>query len=1022
MKHWHQQLLALTLALLLCLSLLPTAALAEEPEGSIAPVEESGQIGETEDVIQIIDSGQCGDSVNWRLIDNGALVVFGSGDMWDYTVQNAPKWLSDYCWQITRVVVMEGVTGIGEKAFFSGPYRIRPEEILLPQSLRKIGDFAFTMSVYGSLTLPEGLQEIGEDAFEACQITGELQIPGTVQRIGRYAFLDCAELECVVLEEGAGEICAEAFARCGSLKEVHIPASVTAIGYRAFGVGLNSLTDVYYGGSMAAWKQITASETVVMPSTTVHCADGDIPPSHDDEDGDRCGDDLTWSLDENGVLLISGTGDMWDFDTSNPPWRDSSDQIRELQILPGVTGIGNFAFVNCSNLERASIPEGITRIGQHAFSSCTSLRELKLPESLMTIEMGAFLDCGLIAAAIPESVTSLGESTFNGCMSLKSVSVPGSAGCVSRLMFNTCKALAGVSIGEGVENIEYGAFGLCESLNSLRLPSTLRKVGEAPFYSCRSLEQVFFTGPAPSFEEQSFYGVEATVFYPAGDSSWTEEVRQNYGGTINWVPYDAASFGTCGDDLHWILEEDGTLVLFGTGTMWDGQPWQANAQQIRRVILPEGLTSIGENAFVDCEALTGVKIPASLQQVKDNAFSGCTALVRVDYGSSQADWTAVRIESGNEPLEQAKLYYTASGTCGNAVTWTLSDGVLELRGAGELWAFSSDNRPGWYEDRAVIDRVEIENRITKIGTYTFSDCEALTDIVVDEENTAYRSVDGVLFSKNRAKLLAYPAGRADRTYSIPKGATSIDEGAFCGCCTLESVTLPSSVADIGAYAFNGCKALRDIHVDAENISYQSIDGVLFTKSGTRLIAYPSGKPETTYTIPEGITSIFKGSFFGCSALESVVIPEGVKGIGIMAFKDCTGLSRVTIPASVTELWTMAFAQCTALQTIVFQGSAPANASEVFSGVTATAYYPAGDESWTEAVRQACGGTIFWRIPGTGDVNRDRVLNGLDLLQMRKYLVGEQMTVDPLDGDLNGDGPVTILDLVRLRKLLVGLEN
>ena len=143
MEQREKRMFAFALALLLCLSLLPTAALAEEPEGSIAPVEESGRIGETEDVIPIIDSGPCGDSVNWRLTENGALVILGSGDMWDYTVQNAPKWMSSYARQITRIVVMEGVTGIGEKAFFTGPYQIRPEEILLPQSLKKIGNFAF---------------------------------------------------------------------------------------------------------------------------------------------------------------------------------------------------------------------------------------------------------------------------------------------------------------------------------------------------------------------------------------------------------------------------------------------------------------------------------------------------------------------------------------------------------------------------------------------------------------------------------------------------------------------------------------------------------------------------------------------------------------------------------------------------------------------------------------------------------------------------------------------------------------
>ena len=179
MKHGRKRLFALTLALLLGLGLLPVTALAEEPEGSISPVaEEAGQIGETEDVIPIIDSGPCGDSVNWRLTENGALVILGSGDMWDYTVQNAPKWMSSYAKQITRIVVMEGVTGIGEKAFFTGPYQIKPEEILLPQSLRRIGNFAFTLSVYGSLTLPRACRRSGRTPLRPARSPASCGSPG----------------------------------------------------------------------------------------------------------------------------------------------------------------------------------------------------------------------------------------------------------------------------------------------------------------------------------------------------------------------------------------------------------------------------------------------------------------------------------------------------------------------------------------------------------------------------------------------------------------------------------------------------------------------------------------------------------------------------------------------------------------------------------------------------------------------------------------------------------------------------
>lgn len=591
MKHGGKGLLPLTLALLFCLGLLPASAMAEEPEGSISPVEDEGQIGETQDVIPIIDSGPCGDSVNWRLTENGALVILGSGDMWDYTVQNAPKWMSSYARQITRIVVMEGVTGIGEKAFFTGPYpqQIKPEEILLPQSLRKIGNFAFTLSVYGSLTLPDGLQEIGEDAFEGCQITGELRIPGTVQRIGSCAFLDCAELESLVLAEGVKEIGSQAFARCGSLREVHIPAGVTSIGYRAFGVGLNSLTDVYYGGNLAEWEQIAAEEAV-MPSARVHCADGDLVP----HTADRCGDDLIWSLDDNGVLLISGSGDMWDYELENPSWREERDRIREIEILPGTTGIGALAFANCSNLERVSIPEGVTGIRRSAFNGCISLGEIQFPESLEQIGDSAFYNCGLIGVTIPENVTSLGGSAFGNCSKLKNVSIPGSVSCISRFAFSGCEALESVSLGEGVSDIDLQAFLRCSSLKEVFFPATLTEIGDLAFCYCTGLEQIFFEGGAPRFGEDVFGGVIAAAYYPAWDPGWTEEVRQDYSGKLYWSPW--AIYGDInGDGLADVLDlirlrkffagEEVKLLELTADVNGDGEITTLDLIQLRKLLV-----------------------------------------------------------------------------------------------------------------------------------------------------------------------------------------------------------------------------------------------------------------------------------------------------------------------------------------------------------------------------------------------------------------------------------------------------
>ena len=988
MKHGRKQWLALALTVLLGLGLLPTAALAEEPEGSISPVvEDEGRIGETEDVIPIIDSGQCGDSLNWRLTENGALVIFGSGNMWDYTVQNAPKWMSDYAKQITRIVVMEGVRSIGEKAFFTGPYQIRPEEILLPQSLKKIGNFAFTLSVYGNLTLPDGLQEIGEDAFEACRITGELRIPGTVQRIGSFAFLDCDELESLVLAEGVKEIGSQAFARCGSLKEVRIPASVTSIGYRAFGVGLDSLTDVYYGGSLADWKQIAADEAV-MPSARVHCADGDIVP----HTADHCGDDLIWSLDENGVLLISGSGDMWDYDVENPPWWEELAQIRELQILPGVSGIGTHAFSGCSDLERVSIPEGVTRIGQNAFSGCKALQKIDLPVSLRTIEECAFIGSGLVNVRIPEGVARLDRAAFYDCKNLKSVYVPGSIDCVGESAFTGCEALVSVSLGEGVCVLEEHTFFRCRSLKEVRFPSSVTEIGNWAFCHCTDLTRIHFDGQAPSVGQDAFLNDVATAWYPAEDPSWTEEIRQSYGDTISWAPYDAAISDSCGENLRWILEEDGTLSLFGTGAMWDSSPWQEYAERILRVNLPEGLTAIGNRAFSGCTALTGVRIPASLQQVGENAFSGCTAMERVDYGSSQEDWTDIRIGSGNEPLEEATLYYSASGTCGDAMTWELSEGILELRGRAEMWNFSAEARPGWYEARSIIDCIVIEEGIRMIGEYAF--CNLAVKRV--EMPWTVTHIGSYAFFGTKLTEIVFP-----------QTAFYIGDYAFGNCSELRGVTVPNCYVRISPYVFSGCEALTDITVDEGNANYQSAAGVLFNKGATSLVLYPAGKTQSSYSIPAGVAGIAIGAFDGCRALESLTIPEGVTSIGSNAFRNCTGLVSVTIPASLETNGSLSFVQCEAL-------------TDLYYGDTVEAWQTLSIEYPPHRVTVHCTDGVFLS-PVTGDLNGDGALNGLDLLQLRKYLVGVQPTADPMASDLNGDGTVTILDLVRLRKLLAGLE-
>ena len=237
--------------------------------------------------------------------------------------------------------------------------------------------------------------------------------------------------------------------------------------------------------------------------------------------------------------------------------------------------------------------------------------------------------------------------------------------------------------------------------------------------------------------------------------------------------------------------------------------------------------------------------------------------------------------------------------------------------------------------------ITIPNSVT--STFRgFDGCEKLTQINVDTANTVYSSVNGVLFSKDKSELIKYPEGKADTSYAIPNGVTSIGYWAFYDCYSLTSITIPDSVTSIGTMAFEDCSSLtsitipdsvtsidrhaffvcrklNQINVDTANTAYSSVNGVLFNKGKTELIRYPEGKADTSYAIPNGVTSIGNSAFYGCSNLTSITIPDGVTIIDINAFQYCRSLTSITIPDSVTYISAEAFDGCDSLKAAYYLG-------------------------------------------------------------------------------------------------------
>ncbi|MBO7497160.1 MAG: leucine-rich repeat domain-containing protein, partial [Salinivirgaceae bacterium] len=213
------------------------------------------------------------------------------------------------------------------------------------------------------------------------------------------------------------------------------------------------------------------------------------------------------------------------------------------------------------------------------------------------------------------------------------------------------------------------------------------------------------------------------------------------------------------------------------------------------------------------------------------------------------------------------------------------------------------------------------NSVTSIGIYAFFDCSGLTEINVENGNTAYASENGVLFNKDKTNLICYPAGKTETTYTIPNSVTIIGDYAFRGCSSLASVIIPNSVTKIIDGSFSGCSSLTSITIPN---SVTSI-GNYSTFAGCSSL--------TSITIPNSVTSIGGSAFYNCSSLASVTIPNSVTSIGDYAFYGCSGLTSITIPNLVTSIGIYAFYGCTGLTAICYEGrSEPTYQSSSFANM------------------------------------------------------------------------------------------